>query len=575
MLDCLFLSPPRRADGSMYLFNNATLQLASYLTQQGLAVRLEPLFGPSWRDRLEWALSHWKPRWVAISCKWWDTVYGAVEVARHIREHHPHIKLVTGGQTATSFAESLVAKTPFDAVITGDAEYPLTQLVKGEPDCNVVLREGGRLPQKYVQGRGPAEKLELVADLLEIAPSDLLYQAGFTAPFIWTGKGCQSACSYCSGSAFGHKKLFARTGFAYRPMQSTLNDIQALSPWTRKALMFDFDPVADPAREEYYFELARELRGQGYHAAFYCWTLPTHEFIARMSESFASIIVSLDAQTYSEPLRQKLSSRNQLKPFASDLQLLQTLEFMRQFPNVHGVVYGILGLQGETAYDVARGESLMAYIADAYADVLQPNGVHTTPLAIEPDSLIDRNPEKFGITRLRHGLDDYLAYTKIRFESKDEQFHSQFDPELPHPYGLHQSHEAADRVYHDFRRITERIEAKSHAWAAETAMQSLHIDAERVALTLRNRSIFQDDWRLILWAAQQALQQGLPRLEVDTRQAHLRVPPAEIFPFDEQFFWAGEQWQAVQEAQRQGRLTLHFECGPTTDLGFLAAALTS
>lgn len=105
MLDVLFLSPPRRSNGSDYLFNNATLQLASFLTQQGLDVRLEPLVGQDWRDRLETALCDYKPRWAAISCKWWDTVHGALVVAEYIREHHPHIKLVTGGQTATSFAQ--------------------------------------------------------------------------------------------------------------------------------------------------------------------------------------------------------------------------------------------------------------------------------------------------------------------------------------------------------------------------------------------------------------------------------------------------------------------------------------
>ena len=574
MIDVLFLSPPRRVDGSKYLFNNATLQLASYLRQHGLTVRVEPLVGKYWRDRLELALQDWKPRWAAISCKWWDTIFGAVEVARHIREHHPEVQLVTGGQSATSFAEEIVAKTPFDAVITGDAEVPLWQLVQGDPQCNCVAQKDGvtyRLPQKYVQPRSGGEALRLLEDLTEIAPSELLYHAGFTAPFVWTGKGCQSACSFCSGSAYGHKKLFGRTGFQYRPLEDTLADMRALAPYTRNSVMFDFDPVSDPAREDYYLELARRLPARQYHAAFYCWSLPTHKFIAEVSRYFASAVVSLDAQTYSEPLRQRLASRNQLKPFASDLELLGTLDFMRRFPNIHGIVYGIVGLQTETPYDVERGESLMNYIQDAFHDVLQPNGVHTTPLSIEPDSLLDRNPEKFGMTRLRKGFDDYYEFTRRQFQAGEDQeiFGAEYAEGQPHPFGIHQSHEHPARVYHDYRRIHGRIVEKSHRWEADKAVQSLSYQENRLILTLKTRTIFQDDWRLIVWAASEAVQKGLPELVVDTTQAHIRVPPAEVFPFDEQFAWAGEQWESVRRARDSGQLKISYATSPTTDLGFL------
>ena len=573
VIDVLFLSPPRRADGSNYLFNNATLQLGSFLRQHGLDVRVEPLVGADWQDRLERALSTWKPRWAAISCKWWDTVYGATEVARYIRENHPQVKLVTGGQTASSFAEEIVHKTHFDAVITGDGEVPLTHLVKGKPDCNVVLRHDGTvscLPQKYVQPRTGGDQLRLLSDLTEIAPTELLYQAGFTAPFVWTGKGCQSTCTYCSGSAFGHKKLFGRTGFQYRPIEDVISDMQALSPWTKGAVMFDFDPVTDPGREEYYLELARQLPPKSFHAAFYCWTLPTKEFIAKVSEHFASAIISLDAQTYSEPLRHRLAARRQIKPYASDNQLLEILEYLRQFPNIHGIVYGIIGLQTETAYDVERGESLMAYIQDAYHDVLQPNGVHTTPLSIEPDSLMDRNPEKYGMTRLRHGLDDYLAFTKMQFHSSGQAiFAAGYSEDKPHPYGVHQSHEHPARVWSDYGRIQKRITERSQRWDSEKAVRSLRVEDNRMFLHLHTRSIFQDDWRLIVWAAAEALSRNLPEIVIDTTQAHVRVPPAQIFPFDEQFGWAESQWGKVRQARDEGRLKIHYETSPTTDLGFL------
>lgn len=573
MIDALFLSPPRRYDGSQYLFNNATLQLASYLVQRGRSARIEPLFGSNWRERIDRAIETYQPRWVAVSCKWWDTVYGAVQVAEHVRRHHPEVRLVTGGQTASSFAQAIIEKTPFDAVITGDAELPLLQLVQGEPSCNAFLREGEhwrRLPQRYVQPREGGEALRLVPDLSQLAPQELLYHAGLMAPFVWTGKGCQSACSYCSGSAFGHKKLFGRTGFSYRPFEDVLHDIEVLAPWSGNSVMFDFDPVQDPNREAYYLELARQLPRGKYHAAFYCWSLPSLEFIEEASGLFASILVSLDAQTYSEPLRQRLAAKNQLKPFRSDMHLMQTLDFMRTRPNVHGVVYGILGLQSETPYDVSRTESFMGYLQDAYCDVLQPLGINLTPLSIEPDSLLDRNPEKFGMTRVRHGFDDYLELTRIRFHAPaNESFHIEYRTDHPHPYGIYQSHEDPARVYRDFQRISTHLGAKAEQWEAERALGLLEFCDSEVTLTLKNRSIFQDDWRLILWAAGEAVERGLKRVVIDTREGHIRVPPVQSFPFDSQFAWAGQQWAAIERACQEGRIQLDFRLGADTQLGFL------
>ena len=334
--------------------------------------------------------------------------------------------------------------------------------------------------------------------------------------------------------------------------------------------MFDFDPVHDPDRESYYLTIARQLPARRLHAAFYCWTLPSLEFIEQVSGLFASVLISLDAQTYSEPLRRRLADRNQLKPFASDIQLMQRLEQMRKFPNVHGVIYGILGLQTETAYDVERGESFMSYLQDAYMDVLQPHGVYITPLSIEPNSLLDRDPEKFGMVRVRHGFDDYYEFTRHRFEDGGAIWEGRYEEALPHPYGIYQQVDGPARVYHDYQRLLVRLQEKSERWEAQKSLDSLERSHQYTRLNLRGRSIFQDDWRLILWAASDALSRGVTDLVIDTRQGHLRVPPAELWPFDPQFEWAQQQWQQVLEARQEGRLKLHYDLGATTDLGFMA-----
>lgn len=555
-MSVLFLSPPRRHDGSKYLFNNATLSLASYLARRDMEAWVEPLAGPQWRERLARALDRRQPAVVAVSCKWWDTLYGAVEVARLVKEHRPSCKVVCGGQTATSFASELVTVGGFDAVIRGDGELPLLEYARGKPTCNLTTADG-TLPHTYVQPRGGTEDLTLVPDLSTIADTSLLHHAGFTAPYVWTGKGCQSACLYCAGSSYGHKKNFGRTGYLYRPLEQTLADMQALAPWTRGCFMYDFDPVTDPGRLDYYAELFAQLPQGVYHGALYCWSLPTLEFVDLCARTFASAVISVDAQTYSEPLRRRLADRNQIKPFASDAEIVAVLERIESHGNLHASVYGIVGLATETAEDVELASRFSESLQRRFAPILQAKGVNFTPLTIEPDSLMDRNPGKYGLEKLRSGFQDYLEFTGSCFaRSGGGVFGAPYSPDLPHPYGIRIAGDAPDRVYHDFQRLKSAVDGLSESHEAQQAVAALAVGRFEVALQLRSRSIFQDDWRLVLWAVDEALRLGLPQVRVDARAAQMRVPPWEVLEYDERLDYLGPRVGPLREALASRRLRL-------------------
>lgn len=567
-MSVLFLSPPRRHDGSKYLFNNATLSLASYLARRGMEARVEPLAGPHWRERLVRALDKHQPDVVAVSCKWWDTLYGAVEVARMVKEHRPSCKVVSGGQTANSFAQELVTLGGFDAVIRGDGELPLLEYARGNPTCNLTTREG-TLPHNYVQPRGGSEDLTLLPDLTQIADRSLLHHAGFTAPYVWTGKGCQSACLYCAGSSYGHKKNFGRTGYLYRPLEHTLADMNALSPWTRGCFMYDFDPVTDPGRLDYYRELFARIPRGVYHGALYCWSLPTPEFVDLCAETFASAVISVDAQTYSEPLRKRLASRNQIKPFASDEEILAILERIESHPNLHASAYGIVGLATETAEDVELASRFSEHLQRRFAPVLQANGVNFTPLTIEPDSLMDKNPGKYGLEKLRSGFRDYLEFTGSCFaRSGGGVFGAPYAEDLPHPYGIRLAGDAPDRVYRDFQRLKSAVDGISEAHESQHALSSMHVGQFEVALTLKTRSIFQDDWRLVLWAVDEAMRRGLPQVRIDARQAHVRVPPWEVLEYDERLEYVGPRVGPLREALAARRLRMVIGAGQGQSWGF-------
>ncbi|MBM3266576.1 MAG: cobalamin-dependent protein [Candidatus Sericytochromatia bacterium] len=571
MAQLLFLSPPRRADGSRALFNNASLSLASYLARRGVTARIAPLLGTHWREDLQAALAEHVPDHAAISCKWWDTLYGATEVAKQIKAFRPETRTVAGGQTAAAFARDLVSRRHFDAVVSGDGEKPLVDLARGAPEGNLTFLRGEetvQLPLTYVQPRGGSEDLSLLDDLTEIAPADLLREVGYNAPYVWTGKGCQSTCLYCGGSALGHKTLFGRTGYAYRPPEQTIRDMEVLGRWSGDVVMFDFDPVTDPTRREYYRQLMRQLPRGRFHVAFYCWSLPDDEFIAEAAATFRSCLIGIDAQTYSEPLRARLARRAWIKPFASDADLDHAVATCQGLPNCAVAMYGIVGLATETADDVARAEEFLKRLLDRYGEAFHE--LEITPLSIEPGALLARDPAKYGMVALRNTFDDYLAFTRFQYHLGAGFHEAPFEPGLPHPFGVHRAGDAPDRVWRDYRRLKALIGTRREALANAAAYEALSIGAEGIALTLRNRSVYQDVWRLIPWAAGEALDRGLPRVEVAAALAHVNVPAAPVLTLDERFAWARAQLARIREAIAAGHLELRIRGSEGQRWGALA-----
>jgi hypothetical protein len=132
-LDVLFVNPYINGAGD-HLFNEAVLWIGSYLTRRGLTCRIVDLNRGGLeenREKLRDHLRRHRPRFAAISGRWWDALYGTCDVARVIKEFDPSVVTVTGGETASHFANQLCQRPEFDIVIRGKSELPLARLVRG------------------------------------------------------------------------------------------------------------------------------------------------------------------------------------------------------------------------------------------------------------------------------------------------------------------------------------------------------------------------------------------------------------------------------------------------------------
>lgn len=562
MSRALFLSPPRRGDGSRTLFNNATLTLASYLRRRGVEARIQPLMGPHWIEDLVLALQE-EPEYAAISCKWWDTLFGATEVARLVKQFSPRTQTVLGGQTATAFAEDLVRKAFVDAVVRGDGERPLYELVTGQPTCNLTTRDV-RLPQSYVQQSQDNEDLRLIE--LDQLASPAFLEFALQDPFVWTGKGCRATCLFCAGSALGHKRLFGRKGYMYRPLEHVIADMKTMEPYTGGRYMFDYDPVADPEKGDYYQELFAALEPQRYHVAFYSWSLPSPEFLELIVRTFRSAVVSIDAQTYSEPLRKRLADRRMIKPFTPNAQIEEALQLLQSYPNIGVSLYGILGLAGELPEDVRQAEAWMERLLGSLKNDL--GEIHLTPLSIEPGSLVDRDPDRYDMVALRRGYEDYLDFTRMAWKDPGGFHEAAYDVALPHPYGLHQKGHRPDRVYHDFTRIQAKLEGYYAQRRSRRALQAVSYGPDEVRLKLRSESMFEDYWKNLTWAAGIALERGLRRLVVDARESYSWVPSQAALELSQQHEYAAVRMPRIRQAMQDGELEVRIESGPGQSWGF-------
>lgn len=522
----LFINPPRRHDGTRSLFNNATLTLASYLVRHGQPARVYSASGADWKFKVSCWLKEHDPSVVAISCKWWDTLYGALELARFVKSVNPEIRCVMGGQTATSFCQEIVKKSDFDAVIKGDGEKPLLDYVKGCPEGNLVTSDGLDLPVTYIQSSNSGEDLRLLSDLTEIADPLLLETLGYSAPYVWSGKGCRCACLFCGGSALGQKKIFGRKGYLYRPIDHVLQDIETLARWSGNTIMFDFDPIADPQKADYYRELFAQLPAKKYHLFFYSWSLPELDFIELLDERFASVFLSLDAQCYSERLRQDLADKNQLKPFRPNSDFERTVAHIGQSPDMESGLYGIIGLAGERQEDVQAAFDWTGKMIHEYGHVLSE--VSVTPLSTEPGSLIDRNPEKYGLVVCRKTYEDYVRFTGHQFFTGGGIHQAEFDPLLPHPYGVYSAGEHPGRVHHHYHELLKFIEHNMDLVHQAKSAEALKFTTDRVKLTITSKSRFYNPWTLVSWAVRNALERGYNQVEIEASRAHILCPSMEV-----------------------------------------------
>ncbi len=458
----ILFNPPRYRNGDHHKFNNALLWLASYLHRRHVDVRIVPLNHAGFEETVAQEIASFRPQFAAVCCKWWDTLYSSSYIASLIKKADPKVVTIAGGQTATFFAQDLVARTDFDVVIRGDGEEPLYRLVSGTEPLNSVFKQNPALPAKgtwYVQDEATFQDTYLEERL-----EDIVSDVSVLNSYIWTGKGCVESCAYCSANAWNNKQSFGRARYIYRPVEHILKEIEILDKYPGGGrITFDFDPLRGNVDEDYHLRLFEAMEKKKHNVYFCSWSLPSKRLVDALAETFNFVELCIDVQTASERLRELLGKRRYLKAFFSDADLYDVLEHVHHHDNFTVDLSTLMGLPFEVDADVDAIPVFSDAVYDKFADVRYP---YVSPMNIEPGSLLLRDPEKYEMVLMRRTFDDFFAYTRRSFEENINCYQpKEYGPGIYHPLGAvpRQDHASGDlfRVYETWKTVQEHVDRRS------------------------------------------------------------------------------------------------------------------
>ncbi len=407
-----------------------TLALADLLEKEGYSTLVvntgvEQMYDRGFR--VEELLKKYMPRVVGIDLHWFVHAYDAIRLARIAKRYGAYT--VLGGFTATYFAKQIMKEFRcVDALIQGDAEHPLLELMKAldHGDLshvpNLLYRKGESVKEsrrRYVADEGDLSRLNY-------ANFELLYhyerylrtitQSGDLDLYAWKlrlkrhawlpiGRGCSVDCSYCGGGSEAHRLLTGRRNPIYHPLEQVLETLRRFEELGIDSTYMDFDPNPDRA---YYHQLFEMIRREGIDISveFALWSLSNGKFIEDFSKTFNPLYSTLviSPESGSEEVRR----RNKGFHYTNH-QLLRWLA-MAEKKLIPVEVYFSTGLSWEKPEDFKETLRLAETIVEEYPIV----SISCNPLVMEPACPRFLYPYRYGVRlRFRDFLDYYYHFKAL------------------------------------------------------------------------------------------------------------------------------------------------------------------
>jgi radical SAM superfamily enzyme YgiQ (UPF0313 family) len=412
-----------------------TLALADLANQKGYKTRILHL-GLEWIENQVTSPSVYlkdkEVKVVAIPLHFHQQSYDVMRIAKEIKQELPGIFILSGGFTASFFHREILSSfSQIDAIIRGDAEVPLIELLKAlkekrslEAIPNLTWRRDGEIGENPLSYVASGDDLDRSSDInLSLLHNNETYIHSMGMPFVWAkglskeenkkyfhlgppifslniGRGCLGNCTWCGGGAEAQQAVNRRKGVVFRSPEAVAKTMGEAMALGYKMFNIAFDPGKEG--EKYYLELLpllrkRRIRPRVYFESF---SLPSERFLKEFADTFNldGSIVALSPESGEERVRH----RNKTFTYTNE-ELMRTIALAEKL-GIRIDIFFAMGIPGEKCSDLSKSAALRKEIKRRFKNI---GRIWSSPISLEPASPWHLHPEEFGIVSLKHSFSDF------------------------------------------------------------------------------------------------------------------------------------------------------------------------
>jgi B12-binding domain/radical SAM domain protein len=364
-------------------------------------------------------LSKLNPVAFGIDLHWLTHTQGALELARLLKEIHPHVPTILGGYTASYFHRQLMDYPQVDYVLRGDStEEPLRMLVekvieKGALDSvpNLTYRDesGGVVENPLTYS--PASLEYLGNNYAYIIRSALKYGDWKSLKAFWnwwkypitmvlTCRGCTQGCAFCGGSQGALSSYCGRGQIAFRPPERIAYDVELLSKFSTAPIFLVGD--INQAGRDYAMEtleLISHLDPKN-HLVFELFEPPARDFFDRVASDLDHFDFQMSPESHDEEIRAATG-----KQYTNE-DLERTIGWALEAGCGRFDVFFMIGLPGQSKGSVMETVEYCAELLRNFGPRVNPS-IGTLGPFIDPGCAYFLEPERFGYRIIHKTLEDY------------------------------------------------------------------------------------------------------------------------------------------------------------------------
>jgi B12-binding domain/radical SAM domain protein len=400
--------------------------ISEYLERSGFRVRIVNLAWRMLRDSrfdAEDFIRKLNAPVFGIDLHWMVHAHGCIEVAKIVKRHHPHAKIIIGGFSASRFYKELIQYPVVDFVMRGDStEEPLRQFMDtvengGSPSSipNLVWKDSAAQVFENELNHVPQDLSGVMVnhywtvvkqviryrDLASAVPFKGWLKYPVTAVF--TCRGCKYDCIFCAGARGAMPAFANRKHVSYRTAEEIFRDIKNISRITRGPILLVGD-IRDGGEEREHELLLLLKTGKVKNTlmfeAFYPMPLEFIEELARAAPGFS---LDISPESHDPAIRGITLGRN----FTNE-----AVENMIGSALATGVsrieIFFVIGVYGQNKKSVLETvdyceQLLQKFKADKRLFLFIG---HQGPF-IAPGSLAFEDPERYGIKLFYKTLEEH------------------------------------------------------------------------------------------------------------------------------------------------------------------------